>query len=116
MKQSIYKELLSHVIETIEDRDLTNFEELHFHAFNEDYYIVGYYEAEQWLKKHDVSAFEAIQEVIDYEQSNFGEVNTDIDSEAVVNMYVYIKGEELLADFDLDQSQADLLEQLKAQL
>jgi hypothetical protein len=116
MKNSIYKELLSHVIETIEDRDLENFEELHFHAFNEDYYIVGYYEAEQWLKRHDVSAFEAIQEVIDYEQTNFGEVNTDINLEAIVNMYVYIKGEELLADFDLEQPQAELLGQLKAQL
>ena len=60
MENTIRKELISHVIGRINDLDLQDFDELHFHAFNEDYYIIGYYNAEQWLKEHDVSEFEAI--------------------------------------------------------
>jgi hypothetical protein len=116
MKTSIYKELLSHVIETIEDMDLQDFEELHFHAFNKDYYIDYHSDAKDWINKHELDAFDVIQDVIEYEQDNFGEVNTEINPSSVVNMYIYILGDELLQDFDLEQSQEDLLEQLKAQL
>lgn len=68
--------------------------ELHHHLYNEDYFIIGYYNAEQFLGDE---VFSAINEIKDYEQDNFGEVTTDFsDSEKVVNMYAYIKGEELL--------------------
>lgn len=71
--------------------------DLHHHLFNEDYFIIGYYEAEQFLNK--VGVFRAIGEIKEYEESNFGKVTTDIsESEKVANMYAYIKGEELLAD------------------
>ena len=43
--------------------------------------------------------FAAIEEIKEYEQDNFGQVSTDLSSsEKVVNMYAYIKGEEILAD------------------
>ena len=65
--------------------------ELHNAVFNEDYYIIGTYQATQWLGDR---AFEVINIIKDYEQSNFGEVHTDLSSpEAVVNMYAYIVGE-----------------------
>ena len=65
--------------------------ELHHEAFNEDYYIIGTYQAQQWLGDH---AFYAIQVIKDYEESCFGEVSTDLsDPERVVNMYAYIVGE-----------------------
>lgn len=99
---TLNKELTQHVINTINDQDLESFDELHYHAFNEDYYIIGYYQAKEWLKLHDIDTFDAIETVIDYEQSNFGTVNTAINSEAIVNMYVYIKGEELLYSLELD--------------
>lgn len=68
--------------------------ELHHHLYNEDYFIIGYYNAEQFLGDE---VFSAINEIKDYEQDNFGEVTTDFsNSEAVANMYAYIKGEELL--------------------
>ena len=101
MKQSIRVELEHHLLALISDGVLTldNVEDWHFHAFNEDYYIIGYYNAEQWLERHGVSAFDAIETIKEYEQSNFGEVSTRFDNaESVVNMYVYILGEELLAD------------------
>ena len=61
-----------------------------------DYYIIGYYQAEQWLNG---STFEAIALIKDYEESNFGEVTTDISCpEKVANMTAYILGEQCIHD------------------
>jgi len=112
MKDTIKQELLSHVIDTINDQKLTEFEKLHFHAFNEDHYIIGYYNAEQWLDEHGVTAWEAIGEVVEWELENLGEVQLrpeDFNSETIVNLYVCIQGKELLSEFDLNQSSKKLL-------
>ena len=72
-------------------------------AFNQDYYIIGTYRAEQWLGDR---AFQIIEIIKEYEQSNFGEVFTDFSSpEAVVNMYTYIVGEMVVYEWydSLDQ-------------
>lgn len=101
MKESIKTELSSHIEDMISDGVLTleNVDDWHFHAFNEDYYMIGYYQCEEWLKSHNVSPFEAIETIREYEQDNFGEVNTDFSSsENVVNMYVYILGEQVLSE------------------
>jgi len=99
MNTSIKQELAQHIIDLLNDGVITddNLEDTHFHAFNADYYIIGYFQAEQWLEEHDISAYEAIQEVVDYENGNFGEVNIDINAESVVNTYVYVQGEKLLS-------------------
>ena len=71
--------------------------ELHHEIFNTDYYIIGTYKAKQWL---GADAFDGIAMVKDYEMDNFGEVYTDLsNAEQVVNMVVYIIGEEIVADF-----------------
>jgi hypothetical protein len=103
MNNSIKAELKAHILSRIEDGVLTpdNQDEWHFHSFNEDYYLIGTYNCEQWLIKHDVSAFEAINEIVEYEQESFGEGTTKLDNaESVVNMYVYIQGEELMSGID----------------
>tara|TARA_R110002020_G_scaffold80651_1_gene201075 strand:+ start:164 stop:568 length:405 start_codon:yes stop_codon:yes gene_type:complete len=70
--------------------------DLHHHLFNEDYFIVGTYQATQWLGE---DAFEAIGRVKDYEMDNFGEVTTDLSNpERVANMLAYILGEEILQE------------------
>ena len=72
-------------------------EDLHHHAFNEDYYIIGTYQAKQWLGD---MAFDVIEHIREYEEFNFGEVNTDFSSpEKVVNMYAYIIGEEIVHEY-----------------
>lgn len=72
--------------------------ELHHELYNMNYFIIGYYPAEQFLI-NGPGIFAAINEIKEYEQSNFGEVNTDLSSsEKVVNMYAYIKGEEILGE------------------
>jgi hypothetical protein len=71
--------------------------EIHHEAFNQDYYIIGTYQATQWLGDR---AFECIEIIKDYEQDNFGEVHTDLSSpEAVVNMYTYIVGEQVVCEW-----------------
>ena len=76
-----------------------NINDLHHYLLNEDYFIIGYYQAEQWLKKDSI--FNAIETIKEYEQSNFGEVTTDLSSsESVANMLAYILGEEILFNND----------------
>ena len=73
------------------DKDISD---IHFDLFNTDYYIIGYYKAEKWLGDN---VFQVIEFIKEYEKLNFGEVTTDFtSSESVVNMYVYIIGEQLL--------------------
>ena len=70
--------------------------DIHHDLFNTDYYIIGTYKAKNWLGD---KAFDVIGYIKDYETDNFGEVTTDLSSsESVVNMYVYIIGEELLEE------------------
>ena len=73
--------------------------DLHHYLLNQDYFIIGYYKAEQWLKKDSI--FNAIEIIKDYEQSNYGELSTDLSSsENVANMLAYILGEQILYNND----------------
>jgi hypothetical protein len=73
--------------------------DLHHYLLNEDYFIIGYYRAEEWLKKDSI--FNAIETIKEYEESNFGQVTTDLSSsESVANMLAYILGEEILFNND----------------
>ena len=78
---------------------------LHNELCNTDYFIIGTYQAKQFLGGH---VFDAIEMVKDYEQSNFGEVSTDLsEPERVVNMLAYIIGEYVLAESDHLQDKWD---------
>jgi hypothetical protein len=75
---------------------LEDISDLHHEIFNTDYYIIGRYQASQWLGS---DVFSAINEIKEYEQNNFGEVMTDFsEPEKVANMLAYIFGEEVLWD------------------
>ena len=76
--------------------------DLHHYLLNEDYFITGYYKAEQWLKKDSI--FNAIETIKNYENDNFGQVSTDLSSsENVANMLAYILGEQILYNNDTYQ-------------
>jgi len=76
--------------------------DLHHYLLNEDYFIIGYYKAEQWLKKDSI--FNAIEIIKNYENDNFGQVSTDLSSsESVANMLAYILGERILYNNDTYQ-------------
>jgi len=92
--------------EWIED----NQDDLHHYAFNEDYYIIGTYQAKQWLGS---MVFEVIDFIKEWEQDNFGEVFTDLsDPEKVVNMYTYIIGSEIVSEYLVTKDYLNALEEV----
>ena len=97
------KELINKIIETIQENDLEGLyiEELHQRAFNQEYYIIGYYESEKWLVDN-YGIFAAIERIQEYEEFHFGKVNTNFgNSESVCNMLTYILGEEIIQDLNI---------------
>jgi hypothetical protein len=89
-------EIRNHVVENIKDYVGIPVCEIHHNLFNQDYWVIGYYNAEQEILKNG-SVFDAISKIKEYEEFNFGEVYTDLSSsERVCNMLVYILGEECL--------------------
>lgn len=116
MRQSIKDELQSHIMDRISDGVLTdeNRDDWHHHAFNEDYYIIGYYQAGQWLRKHGLGESEAANICVKWEQGNFGECYKEYNNaETVVNMLAYIWGEEILGELHDCETVAELKEALE---
>tara|TARA_R100001443_G_C3286741_1_gene161783 strand:+ start:136 stop:441 length:306 start_codon:yes stop_codon:yes gene_type:complete len=96
MITTIKNELLSHI------EDYNNEDKNHFTMFNEDYYIIGYFQAEDWLKKHDLGTFEAIRICNEYEEENFGEIQTTFDNaETLVNHLVYWYGQDICNELEI---------------
>ena len=95
---STLQELASYAVEQLKDGAGigTYGADLHNDLFNSDYYIIGRYQAEQWLIAN-TGVFNAVCIIQEYENMQFGEVSTDLsDPERVCNMIVYIAGEEVL--------------------
>lgn len=100
MNTTVKIELTEYINDNI-DNYKKNDPDLHHHLFNEDYYIIGYYNADQWLKNHNISVFEALNTIREYEEFNFGETRSYDNAEETVNMLVYIYGEQLLSELEL---------------
>ena len=122
MNNTIKTELRYNLIEYIKqcDDDRTDFEELHHEVFNEDYYIIGYYQASEWLKSHDVDAFKAIAYVLEQEENHFGESSlkpSDMNSERIVNLLVYFAAFDIMPNCNLSNtSKTELLELLESEV
>ena len=95
--KSHFEDFLRDNLEYLKENETDYIDDLHHMAFNEDYYIIGTYQAKQWLGDQ---VFNVIDIIKQYEQDNFGEVNTDLsEPEKVVNMYAYIVGEYVVNDY-----------------
>lgn len=96
------EELKSVIVDAINDNRLDDMYvcDIHNEVFNSDYFIIGRYEAEQWLQNNG-GIFNAIETIKEYEEDNLGQVTTDLsDAEKVCNMFVYILGEQVLNDLE----------------
>ena len=108
MKNSIKQELSAYVTDRVEEmrryKELpSDISDLHHELFNQDYYIIGYYQAEKWLEEHNISAWEGMSICQEYEIDNFGEASKKYDNaETTVNMLAYIYGEQLLHEMKLE--------------
>lgn len=104
MKKSIQNELIEYGVQRLAELQLSNSEiqdvhEVHHQLFNSDYYIIGYYEADQWLKEHEINVFAGIEFCKNNEEEHFGEFFTNIDnSEILVNHIVYWVGMEVIEE------------------
>ena len=88
------EEIIDYILDNIDDYKGSYTDDLHHALFNTDYYIIGIYEAKKWCGENVFNIIETIRE---YEELNFGEGSTDFSNpENVVNMYVYLLGEEIL--------------------
>ena len=95
--EEMKQEAIEAIIEALEDGFSDYYCDLHNRAFNEDYYIIGTYEAKEALREYDV--FEAIELVQEYEKENFGEIYTDLSNpEKLINMVWYVIGEEVISE------------------
>lgn len=96
------------IVDTLADGYYGYLCDLHNEVFNTDYEYIYTSEAKEMLNEYDV--FEAFALVKDYEQDNFGEVNTDFSNPcAVANMVWYIVGEEALQELMEDSAECDEL-------
>jgi hypothetical protein len=111
MKQSMKEEIreygLSCLVDLqLDENELRDVSEVHNQLFNMDYYIIGYYEADQWLKSHNVGVFEGIEFCKNKEEEHYGEVHTDYkDSEGLVNHLVYWVSMDLIDEVKEDYKQ-----------
>jgi len=73
-------------------------DEIHNVVFNQDYFIIGYYQAEQWLINESRNyTFEVLGYVLEQEKEMFGEIQTIFDNaETLVNHYAYWLGYEVV--------------------
>ena len=120
MENKTKLELASCIIDAIKDGRLNDKPgcEIHNEVFNTDYFIIGRYQAEQWLIANG-GVLNAMEVIKDYEQSQFGQITTDLsEAERVCNMFVYILGEELMAQLSIVQAnwEQDFSEELLNEL
>jgi hypothetical protein len=100
LSREAQEELIGFTIENLNNLKGSNILgcDLHDEIFNTDYYIIGSWKAEQWLIKN-IGIFEAIRAVYEYEELHFGEVTTNFsESEHLLDMLIYIIGEEILME------------------
>jgi len=95
-----YNEINQYFLDFLSEQDAEwvkdNIDDLHYHVFRADYFIIGRHRAVEWLGDQ---VFNVINIIKDYENKNFGKVETDLSSpENVVNMYVSIIGEQVVYD------------------
>lgn len=114
MNKELKEELALHVQDAIIDGVITdeNQDEWHHLCFNQDFYIIGYWECQKWLSKHKIDTVEAINFCKEYQKNNFGEIYTSFDNyETIVNNYAYIIGEEFL-----NECESNTIKELKEKL
>ena len=102
MKHSVKEELrefgINYLVDLqLEENQLRDHADVHNMIFNMDYYIIGYHEANEWLKQHRIDVFDGMEYVREKEDEYFGEAISKLEnSEALVNHMVYFVGMDLI--------------------
>ena len=114
-----YEEIKQHFLDYVKDnytnlKEALEDEDLHHKVFNQDYYIIGYYQAEQWLIEDGKNnfnnsqnmTFDVLGYVMEQEDLHLGEIHTVIDNaETLVNHYTYWLGREIIEEIREEEQQ-----------
>ena len=96
-REELKKEAIFDIINCLGDGYSGYYSELHDEVFNTDYYVIYRNEAVDILE--DYGVFDAIEEVMEYEKDNFGEVYTEVwDPVKLLNMLYYVIGYEVIGE------------------
>ncbi|AUR84777.1 hypothetical protein NVP1063O_110 [Vibrio phage 1.063.O._10N.261.45.C7] len=86
---SLVVEALEHIKSYLEDTDYSDhFCDLANSSLGCDPYVIYHAKAEEWMKSHDLDVFDAIEDVREYHNANFGAFTMEITSESVVTAYM----------------------------
>ena len=114
-----YEEIKQHFLDYVKDnytnlKEALEDEDLHDKVFNQDYYIIGYHQAEQWLIQERSCCgntlqatlnytFECLNYVIEKNEIEFGYThkNNINDAETLVNNYAYWLGQEIIEEIKI---------------
>ena len=100
-----YDDIKDHFEDWLDENDMTvkqAFQEydydLHHQVFNQDYFIIGYYQAEKWLvdEQGHNRTFEVLGYVMEKEKAEYGLDTVFDNAETLVNHYAYWLGEEIV--------------------
>ena len=106
-----YDEIKQELLNYVEDNDITladalQDDDLHYKVYNQDYFIIGYYNADQWLIDNDRNyTFEVLSYVQEQEESMFGTIEKIDNAERLVNLYAYWLGYEIIAELQAEQEE-----------
>ena len=106
-----YDEIKNELLDYVENNNLTLSEalqddDLHYKVYNSDYFIIGYYNAEQWLIKNDRNyTFEVLGYVQEQEEIALGTIEKIDNAERLVNLYAYWLGYEVIAELQAEQEE-----------
>jgi hypothetical protein len=106
-----YVEIQNKLLDYVEDNNLTLSEalqddDLHFKVYNSDYFIVGYYNAEQWLIDNERNyTFDVLEYVQNQEEIADGTIEKIDNAERLVNLYAYWLGYEVIAELQAEQEE-----------
>jgi hypothetical protein len=106
-----YDEIKNELLDYVENNNLIladalQDDDLHFNVYNSDYFIIGYYNAEQWLIKDDINyTFEVLGYVQEQEEIALGNIEKIDNAERLVNLYAYWLGYEVIAELQAEQEE-----------
>ena len=106
-----YDEIKNELLDYVENNNLTLSEalqddDLHYKVYNSDYFVIGYYNAEQWLIKDDRNyTFEVLEYVQEQEEIALGTIEKIDNAERLVNLYAYWLGYEVIAELQAEQEE-----------
>ncbi len=106
-----YDEIKNELLDYVENNNLTlskalQDDDLHFKVYNSDYFIVGYYNAEQWLIDNERNyTFDVLEYVQEQEEIALGIIEKITNAERLVNLYAYWLGYEVIAELQAEQEE-----------